>query len=110
MRSEPVEKDLAFKAFGHSGCLMEHAIVPKLLSFRINEQDAIEEAHAVYIIAISGLPTATFADTICVPEVETAIEAQPIDPSTLAMTFSVNDSPLAGQEGDRKSTRLNSSH
>ena len=36
----------------------------------------------------------TGADTICAPEVSEAIHAQPIDPPTLAMTFSVNDSPL----------------
>src|SRR3546814_11141305 len=55
----------------------------------------------IYIVAISGLSKATVADTICDPAVDAPIPAQPIDPPTLAMTFSVNDSPLAGTEGDK---------
>ena len=58
------------------------------------------------IVAIAGLPNATVAHTICAPEVETPIPAQPIDPPTLAMTFRVNDSPLAGTEGDKVTGRM----
>src|SRR5262249_22990488 len=57
-------------------------------------------------VAIAGLPEANVAHTICGPEVETALPAQPIDPPTLAMTFSVNDSPLAGTEGDKVTGRM----
>ena len=64
------------------------------------------EAEAGDIVAIAGLSEATVADTICAPEVEAALAAQPIDPPTLAMTFSVNDSPLAGQEGDKVTSRM----
>jgi GTP-binding protein len=45
---------------------------------------------------IAGLTKATVADTICDPQVSEPIQAQPIDPPTLSMTFRVNDSPLAG--------------
>src|SRR3546814_1919665 len=58
------------------------------------------------IVAIAGLADATVADTICAPEFAAPLEAQPIDPPTLAMTFSVNDSPLAGQEGDKVTSRM----
>ena len=58
-------------------------------------------AEAGDIVAIAGLDTTTVADTLCEPAVETPIPAQPIDPPTIAMTFSVNDWPLAGQEGDK---------
>ncbi|MDQ4061885.1 MAG: translational GTPase TypA, partial [Pseudomonadota bacterium] len=66
----------------------------------------IEEAQAGDIVAIAGLQTATVADTIAAPEVETALPAQPIDPPTLSMTFRVNDSPMAGQEGDKVTSRV----
>jgi predicted membrane GTPase involved in stress response len=46
-----------------------------------------------------GLPSATVNHTICHPSVTSIIPSIPIDPPTLSMTFSVNDSPLAGKEG-----------
>ena len=49
---------------------------------------------------------ATVADTICATEFPAALESQPVDPPTLAMTFSVNDSPLAGTEGDKVTGRM----
>lgn len=55
---------------------------------------------------LRGLENANVADTICAPEVTDAIQARPIDPPTLAMTFSVNDSPLAGLDGDKLTTRM----
>src|SRR5215510_8211316 len=58
------------------------------------------------MVANDGLPEATVAHTICDPEVETPIPAQPIDPPTLAMTFRVNDSPLAGTEGSKVTGRM----
>jgi GTP-binding protein len=66
----------------------------------------VERAEAGDIVAIAGLETATVADTLCDPNVEEPIQAQPIDPPTLAMTVSVNDSPLAGREGDRVQSRV----
>src|SRR5207253_5526292 len=64
------------------------------------------EALAGDIITIAGLPEANVAHTICAPEVESPLPAQPIDPPTLAMTFRVNDSPLAGTEGDKVTGRM----
>src|SRR5690606_17881631 len=101
-----VRTNLAVKALGQDGRLIEQGRISKLLSFRGIERVPVDEAKAGDIIAIAGLPTATVADTICVPEVDKPIAAQPIDPSTLAMTFSVNDSPLAGQEGDKVTSRM----
>ena len=57
-------------------------------------------------MAVAGFKTATVADTICDQSVEWALPGQPVDPPTLAMTFSVNDSPLAGKEGDKVTTRM----
>jgi len=58
------------------------------------------------IVAIAGFPEATVAHTICAPEVEVPLPAQPIDPPTLTMTFRVNDSPLAGTEGTKVTGRM----
>jgi GTP-binding protein len=85
---------------------VESARLTKLLSFRGIERLPIEEAVAGDIVAIAGLPDTTVADTICAPEVDEPIHAQPIDPPTIAMTVSVNDSPLAGREGDKVTSRM----
>jgi GTP-binding protein len=77
-----------------------------VLAFRGLERMPIEEAEAGDIVAIAGLPEATVAHTICDPEVEAPLPAQPIDPPTLAMTFRVNDSPLAGTEGSKVTGRM----
>src|SRR5207245_4732672 len=54
----------------------------------------------------AGLGLTTVADTICAPEVVTPLPADPIDPPTLAMTFSVNAGPLAGREGTKVTSRM----
>ena len=79
----------------------------KLLAFDGLKRVPVDEARAGDIVAIAGLgDQATVADTICDPSVSTGIQAQPIDPPTLAMSFSVNDSPLAGREGDKVTSRM----
>ncbi len=65
-----------------------------------------ERAEAGDIVAIAGLTDATVADTLCDPEVDTPLPAHPIDPPTLAITISVNDSPFAGREGDKVQSRV----
>jgi len=77
-----------------------------VLAFRGLERQALEEAFAGDIVSIAGFPDATVAHTICDPEVEAPLAAQPIDPPTLAMMFRVNDSPLAGTEGDKVTGRM----
>ncbi|MBB4286813.1 translational GTPase TypA [Roseospira goensis] len=94
------------KALSRDGALIEQGRASKLLSFRGLERVAVEEAEAGDIIAIAGLTEATVADTLCAPEVTEALPAQPIDPPTLAMTFSVNDGPLAGREGTKLTSRV----
>src|SRR3978361_1010281 len=94
------------KVLDHRGKLIETGRITKVLAFRGLERTGIERAEAGDIVAIAGLPEATVAHTICAPEVEVTIPAQPIDPPTLAMTFRVNDSPLAGTEGDKVTGRM----
>ncbi|MFO1061002.1 MAG: translational GTPase TypA [Dongiaceae bacterium] len=94
------------KALAPDGRVIEHARLSKLLAFRGLERQPIESAEAGDIVAIAGLGETTVADTICDPQVITPIPAQAIDPPTLAMTFSVNDSPLAGRDGDKVTSRM----
>ena len=51
------------------------------------------------IVAVSGMPEIHIGDTICAPDNLVPIEVNKISEPTLSMTFSVNDSPFAGQEG-----------
>src|SRR5262249_25359192 len=98
--------NMPVRAIQPDGNITETARLTKLLSFRGIERVPVEEAEAGDIIAIAGLTETTVADTICDPVIEIPLPAQPIDPPTLAMTFSVNDSPLAGREGDKVTSRM----
>ncbi|MDZ5647145.1 translational GTPase TypA [Nitrospirillum sp. BR 11828] len=98
--------NMAIKAMSADGKLIEQGRISKLLAFRGLERVGVEEAQAGDIVAIAGLTKTTVADTICEPSVTEPLAAQPIDPPTLAMTFSVNDSPLAGREGDKVTSRM----
>ncbi len=94
------------QALSQDGKIIEKARISKVLAFRGLERQPVEQGRAGDIISISGLETATVADTICVPGVKEALKAQPIDPPTLSMTFRINDGPLAGKEGDKVQSRV----
>jgi GTP-binding protein len=94
------------KALSRDGQEIERARVTKLLAFRGLARVPVERAEAGDIVAIAGLSTATVADTLCDLTVVEPIAAHPIDPPTLAITISVNDSPYAGREGDRVQSRV----
>jgi len=93
-------------ALNSEGKVIEAGRASKLLSFRGLERVPVDEARAGDIIAIAGLTQTNVADTIADPQVKEPIAAQPIDPPTLAMRFSVNDSPFAGREGDKVTSRM----
>ena len=88
------------------GKVVETARLSKLQAFRGLKREPVDFVEAGDIVAIAGLEDATVANTICDPEIKTPIKAQPIDPPTLSMTFSINDSPLAGREGKKVTSRL----
>ena len=93
-------------AIDMDGKVVEVGRATKLMSFDGLERVPVESAQAGDIIALAGLEKATVANTICDPAVKEPIKAQPIDPPTLAMRFSVNDSPLAGREGSKVTSRM----
>lgn len=93
-------------ALDNTGKVVEVGRATKLLAFRGLDRVPVESAKAGDIIALAGLEKATVSNTICDPSVKEPIHAQPIDPPTLAMRFAVNDSPLAGREGDKVTSRM----
>ncbi|MGE8142039.1 translational GTPase TypA [Novosphingobium sp. NPDC080210] len=94
------------RALDSEGNVIEVGRASKLMSFRGLERVPVDEAKAGDIIALAGLEKATVANTVAAPEVTVPIKAQPIDPPTLAMRFAVNDSPFAGREGDKVTSRM----
>jgi GTP-binding protein len=101
-----IKPNQTIKVIDRNGKFIEQGRVSKVLSFRGLERQAIEEGNAGDIVSIAGLPEANVAHTLCALEVTEPLPAQPIDPPTLSMMFRVNDSPLAGTEGDKVTGRM----
>lgn len=94
------------KAMNLEGEVVEMGRLTKLQGFAGVNRVPLETAHAGDIIVVAGLAEGTVSDTICDPVVETPIQSTPIDPPTMAITVSVNDSPLAGLEGTKVTSRM----
>jgi GTP-binding protein len=104
--SGSVRPNQQVKVLSRTGDSVEQGRISKVLAFRGLERTPIDEGRAGDIVSLAGLQKATVADTVCAPEVTAPLPAQPIDPPTLAMTFRVNDSPLAGTEGKKVTSRV----
>ncbi|KPN62353.1 GTP-binding protein [Aliiroseovarius crassostreae] len=94
------------QAISRIGQKIEQFRVTKIQAFRGLSQQDIEEAVAGDIVSIAGMSKATVADTICALAVDEPLEAQPIDPPTITVTFGINDSPLAGRDGKKVQSRV----
>ena len=94
------------QALSREGDKIENFRVTKILAFRGLGQQPIDEAVAGDIVTLAGMAKATVADTLCDPSVSTPIDAQPIDPPTITVTFGINDSPLAGRDGKKVQSRV----
>ncbi|MDQ2804181.1 MAG: translational GTPase TypA [Pseudomonadota bacterium] len=97
--------NMPLKVLHANGATVETGRMTKLLSFRGLDRVPIEEAAAGDIIAVAGLAEATVPDTIGAPDLASPLPAIPVDPPTLAMTFRINDGPLAGREGKKVTSR-----
>lgn len=104
--SGTIKLNMPIKVLDLNNNLVENGRISKILSFRGLERIPVESAEAGDIVAIAGLEKATVSDTIAAPEILASLPAEPIDPPTLAMTLSINDSPLAGQEGSKLTSRM----
>ena len=94
------------QALNREGGKIERARVTKVHAFHGPGRIEVATAHAGNIVSIAGFPTASVADTLCDLGVSAPIPAQPVDPPTLAMVFSINDSPMAGRDGTKLTSRV----
>jgi len=106
IHSGTIKPNQTIKVLSQTGEVLETGRISRILAFRGLERQPIEEGQAGDIVAIAGLQKGTVADTFCDPSVSDALTAQPIDPPTVTMSFLVNDSPLAGTEGDKVTSRV----
>jgi GTP-binding protein len=101
-----VDANMTAKALNRDGDMVEQTRITKVQAFQGLDRIAVESAEAGDIISIAGFNDATVADTLCDLTVTEALPAEPIDPPTLAMVFSINDSPLTGRDGDKVTSRV----
>ena len=98
--------NMPIKAIDVDGNVVEEGRATKIFAFRGLERVPVDEAQAGDIVAIAGVIKATVSNTIADPVVTEPLKARPIDPPTLAMSFSVNDSPYAGRDGEKVQSRV----
>ncbi|MEM9724779.1 MAG: translational GTPase TypA [Pseudomonadota bacterium] len=106
VESGSLQAGSTLKALSRNGSEIEKFRVSKILAFRGLGQQPIDRAEAGDIVALAGMSKATVADTLLDPSLDTPIPAQPIDPPTITVTFGINDSPLAGRDGDKVQSRV----
>ncbi|NBU83964.1 MAG: translational GTPase TypA [Sphingomonadaceae bacterium] len=104
--SGTLKVNMPIHALDPDGNVVEQGRASKILAFRGLERVPVDEAQAGDIVSIAGLTVATVANTIADTSVSDPIAAQPIDPPTLSMRFAVNDSPMAGREGTKVTSRM----
>ena len=93
-------------ALSLDGRIVEKGRLTKLLKFEGTQRVAVESVKAGDIVCIAGLTQASVSDTIASPAVTQALTSTPIDPPTMSVTITVNDSPLAGTEGDKVTSTM----
>ena len=81
------------------------ARVLELFGFHGLERIRTESASAGNIVVFSGIDKLGISDTLCDPEHEEALPALTVDEPTVNMTFQVNKSPFAGQDGKYLTSR-----
>lgn len=106
IQSGKLYTNMAVRGLSFDGKVLEQGRVSKILMFNGLERATVDEAESGDIVAIAGLEKVTVADTIADPSIQVPLKAQPIDPPTLSMLFSINDSPLAGREGKKLTSRM----
>ena len=89
------------KAIDLNSNLIENGRLTKLFKFEGTKKVPVDEVFCGDIICIAGLTKASVSDTICNTNVTTPLKSTPIDPPTMSVTITVNDSPFAGRDGKK---------
>ncbi len=89
------------KAINLKGEQVDEGRLTKLFTFAGTDRIIADKVTAGDIVCIAGLSDASVADTICDPSVTEPLQSTPIDPPTMAVTITVNDSPFAGKDGKK---------
>ena len=90
-------ENVSIATYGEDG--KRSARIVKLLRFHDLGREEISEASVGEIVCVAGIPDINIGDTICDANTVEPLPFVSIDEPTIAMTFSVNDSPFAGQDG-----------
>lgn len=98
--------NMPVKAMSLDGKTVETFRLTKLMAYNGIERVPVEEAVAGDIVCIAGMAKTSVADTICDTAVTTPINSDPVDPPTMAVTITVNNSPYAGQEGTKLTSTM----
>ncbi len=106
IESGTIRPNETIKSLSGDGKELERKRITKVLAFRGLSRQPIEVGQSGDIVALAGLEKTSVADTVCDLKVTEPLAAHPIDPPTLAMSFSTNTSPLAGQEGSKVQSRV----
>ena len=89
------------KSIDLDGNQIEVGRLTKLFTFKGADRIPVNTVTAGDIICIAGLTETSVADTICNMDVTEPLQSTPIDPPTMSVTITVNDSPFAGTEGKK---------
>lgn len=89
------------RAINLDGDTVETGRLTKLLRFEGTQRVPVNEVSAGDIICVAGLTKTSVSDTIGTPDITEPLSSTPIDPPTMSVTITVNDSPLAGREGKK---------
>ena len=89
------------KAINLNSDLVENGRLTKLFKFEGTKKIPVDKVFCGDIICIAGLTKTSVSDTICNINVTKPLKSTPIDPPTMSVTITVNDSPFAGRDGKK---------
>ncbi len=91
--------------YGRPGDSSKHGSIAGLFTFERLQRVPADVANAGEIVAVTGMESLGVGDTVTDPETPRFLPPLTVDEPTLTVIFRVNDSPLAGQEGDYLTSR-----